>query len=66
MLKYIGNGDFIPGIPARDLSDAEVKEFGGEHLLLHSGLYAKVDEKALKPPAENKLHSSPDENKGAN
>ena len=40
MLKYIGDG-FIPGIPARDLSDAEVEKYGGEKLLLNTGLFAK-------------------------
>ncbi len=29
MLKYIGQG-FLPGVPARDLSDAEVEQHGGE------------------------------------
>lgn len=37
-MKYIGNGDFIPGIPARDLSDEEVKEYSRK-TLLDSGLY---------------------------
>ena len=40
MLKYIGNG-FIPGIPARDLNDAEVKKYGGVKFLLSLGLYAQ-------------------------
>ncbi len=38
-MKYIGNGEAIIGIPARDLSPAEVKQFG-ESFLLASGLYA--------------------------
>jgi hypothetical protein len=38
MLKYIGN-KFLPGIPARDLSDEEVKQFGGEKILIATGLY---------------------------
>ena len=38
MLKYIGN-KFLPGIPARDLSDEEVKQFGGEKKLIATGLY---------------------------
>ena len=44
MLKYIGNG-FLPGIPARDLSDAEVKKLGGVKFLLSTGLYAKPKKK---------------------
>lgn len=36
-MKYIGNG-FIPGVPARDLSEEEVKEFG-KRWLKRSGLY---------------------------
>jgi len=42
MLKYIGQGNFLAGIPARDLSDAEVKEYGGEIKLISTGLYKKV------------------------
>jgi len=40
MLKYVGNG-WLPGVPARDLSDAEVKLYG-EKRLIASGLYEKV------------------------
>jgi hypothetical protein len=40
MLIWNGKG-FLPGIPARDLDDDEVKEFGGEKKLLASGLYEK-------------------------
>lgn len=38
-MRYIGNGAFIPGIPARDLSADEVKQFGGEKTLAETGLY---------------------------
>lgn len=38
MMKYIGKGDFVPDIPARDLSEAEVSRFGRQRLL-DSGLY---------------------------
>ncbi len=44
MLKYIGNG-FLPGIPARDLNDDEVKKLGGVKFLLNTGLYAKPRKK---------------------
>lgn len=37
-MKYIGNGAFLPGIPARDLTADEVKLYG-EKELLASGLY---------------------------
>ena len=40
MLIYIGSS-FLPGIPARDLSAEEVKQYGGEKYLLSTGLYAK-------------------------
>lgn len=36
-MRYTGHG-FIKGIPARDLTDAEVKKFGKERLLA-SGIY---------------------------
>lgn len=39
-MKYLGWG-FIPGIPARDLTDEEVERFGAK-LLEDSGLYQKT------------------------
>jgi hypothetical protein len=39
MLKYLGRG-FLPGIPARDLTTAEVKIHGKDRLLA-SGIYAE-------------------------
>lgn len=42
-LKYVGKA-FLPGVPARDLSEAEVKKFGREDLLA-SGLYVEVEKK---------------------
>lgn len=48
MLKWKGTG-FLPGIPARDLTDQEVEEFGGEKYLVGTGLYEKPeDEKTVK------------------
>lgn len=41
-LQYIGRGVFLPGVPARDLSAAEVAEHGGVTKLLNSGLYRPV------------------------
>jgi len=47
MLRYVGDG-FIPGIPARDLTDDEVKKYGGEKLLLSTGLFAKSKPKKVE------------------
>lgn len=58
MLKYIGHGAFIPDlngehVPARDLTDDEVKHFG-EAALIKSGLYTKPK---AEPPKPNKPES---------
>lgn len=47
-LKYIGNGTALPGIPARDLSDDEVKRHGGTRFLVSTGLYEYIK----KPPKQ--------------
>lgn len=63
-MKYVGRGESIPGIPARDLTDQEVQIFGEERLIL-SGLYVVVEsevklsrvrreDKAIKPDYEEK------------
>ena len=39
--KYVGDGAFIPGVPARDLSDKEVKELGIQEAVEASDLYKK-------------------------
>lgn len=39
-LIYVGNGGFIPNVPARDLTEAEVAKYG-KAMLLRSGLYAE-------------------------
>ncbi len=57
MLKYNGNG-FLPGIPARDLTDEEV-EFFGEKELLATGLYSKPEQ-----PKEEKKEVKHGRNKG--
>lgn len=52
-LKYIGNGaallpftdtdgNHVPGVPARDLTEAEARQFGGVAYLVKSGLYERV------------------------
>ena len=57
MMKYIGNGVFIVGVPSRDLTDEEVRQFG-KKFLLDSGLYAEkksrieTQREAGQPPAE--------------
>lgn len=56
-LKYTGAG-FMPGVPARDLTLDEAKQFN-ERELLASGLYVKVKPK----PSENKLVTKEHENK---
>ena len=53
MLRYVGKGKAIIGIPARDLSDEEVEKYGGEEELIATGLYEK-GEKAMKVHYENK------------
>ena len=47
--KFVGGDDgaFIPGVPARDLSDKEVKELGVQEAVEASDLYKK--ERAKKP-----------------
>lgn len=38
-LEYIGDGRFIANVPARDLTEAEVKLWGGKRKLIDTGLY---------------------------
>jgi len=53
MLKYTGggHGGSLPGYPARDLSDDEVAQLGGEQALLDTSLYERV-QVARKPIAK--------------
>ena len=46
-MKYIGNGAFLPDIPARDLTVDEVEKFG-KKFLLASGLYAEAKPETKK------------------
>ena len=55
MLKYIGRGDFILQIPARDVTEDEIKKleqkFAWRNLrktMLDSGLYEEMPDKAPK------------------
>ncbi len=47
-LIYTGRGDFVIGIPARDLTPDEVEQYGGAEALLKTGLYKMSDEKPAK------------------
>jgi hypothetical protein len=50
--KYLGDGSqFIPGIPAKDLSDNEVKELQAEADVEASDLY-KRESTGRKKPAD--------------
>lgn len=51
MYKYIGAGEFYPGIPARDLTDAAAKACGADKLPLYK--YEK-DVKGQKEAKEEK------------
>ena len=58
MLKYIGNGAalVVDQVPARDLTDEEVAQFG-EDMLLASGLYVKVERAQGGPAKHGKAYS---------
>lgn len=43
-LIYVGEGTFAPGIPARDLTPAEVEACGGVAIILATGLYVQPEE----------------------
>lgn len=51
MLKYIGNGSFVVGVPARDLTTQEAKKFGVDRLL-GTGLYIEPEQKPHKKKSE--------------
>lgn len=53
MLRYTGSG-FLPGVPARDLTEDEVKQYGRARLL-RTGLYSEVSRKAKAVVAEPDL-----------
>lgn len=60
MLKYIGQSS-LPGIPARDLTDAEGARHG-KAWLLATGLYVEI--KMKEPKYENKTLTPKGETKG--
>jgi len=42
VLQYVGDGSFLPGVPARDLSQDDINRCNySESVLLDSGLYRK-------------------------
>lgn len=43
--RYVGEGQFYPGIPAQDLTDAEASEYGVDKLP-HPNLYKHEKDKA--------------------
>lgn len=51
-LTYTGGG-YMLGVPARDLTEDEVKAAGGEKKLLATGFYAAVKQAAVKQPKED-------------
>ena len=50
-LKYVGKGNFLPGVPARDLTEAEAM-YHGRETLIKSGLYVPKQDKP--GPSETK------------
>lgn len=50
MWKFLGHNEFVPGVPARDLTDEEVERRGIAHLVEASPLYELVEAKV--PVAE--------------
>lgn len=56
MLRYIGNGAWLPGVPRRDLTEAEAAALGGAGTLCATGLYEEIVEperEETAPTAEN-------------
>ena len=52
MMKYNGSGRFIPGIPARDLTEDEARDHGGYKELEATGLYIRVKKDEVDKPEE--------------
>lgn len=53
-LLYVGEGAFVPGVPARNLTNDEVAQHGKEALLA-TGLYREPsDSKPAQAPKNNK------------
>lgn len=55
ILKYVGEGSFLPGVPDRDLSKEDVENTGMKIPdLIHTGLYAPIEDKMEQPKPSNK------------
>ena len=54
VVKYIGDGTFLPGCPARDLSEEEVQRYGLSKLLV-SGLYEEIKPEPPKKAADQEV-----------
>lgn len=63
VLRYIGRGKFFPDIPARDLTDRDLRLLQPDiSKLIESGLYEKI--RSSKPaPKSNKSRTGGAENK---
>ena len=59
MLRYLKTG-FIAGVPARDLTDEEVKKFGKTHHL-KSGHYQEVRERKQKEQKQDEPQETAEE-----
>lgn len=61
-LRYVGGGNWLPGVPARDLEGGEVAWYGGESVLISSGLY-ELETKAVRGGEKNKALIPDSDNK---
>lgn len=52
-LIYVGNGESVHGVPARDLTEEEVS-IHGQKRLIESGLYKLADAKKQKNVTDEK------------
>ncbi len=43
MMRYVGDGSFIVGVPACDLTEAEAAQYGGVDALAATHLYVQDD-----------------------
>lgn len=43
VVRYVGNGTHLIGVPTRDLSADEAEQYGGVDALLATALYARID-----------------------
>jgi hypothetical protein len=60
MFEYIGEGSWIPGIPARDLTEEEAQAAGLE-VLRGSSLYEEVKVKSKSKPKKEDVNERSDE-----